>query len=217
MAGSVAGHGECLWEIGDIVKAVEEWETSHSASYFIEGETMQLSGDLSQVSILTRRMVLRSSAAADANDAFAESNAAIARFMSWNPPASRDEYDAIHKTILAQMLAGENLSLTLRLSATGEFLGSAGLHPADEDLLETGIWVKQSAQGRGYGREAVAAVVAWASQRFRPSGLLWPVVDENIPSRRLVESLEGQIVGSRRRQKAGDIDRTLLLYRIPVR
>jgi RimJ/RimL family protein N-acetyltransferase len=177
---------------------------------------MQLSGDLSQVAISSPRLTLRSSTAADDDEAFAESNAAIARFMSWNPPASREEFDGIRKAILAQMLVGEGLSLAVRLSSTGEFLGSAGLHPANADLLETGIWIKQSAQRRGYGREAVAAVVAWASHRFRPSGLLWPVVDENIPSRRLVESLGGQIIGSRRRQKAGDVERTLLLYRIPV-
>jgi RimJ/RimL family protein N-acetyltransferase len=177
---------------------------------------MQLSGDLSEVSISSPRLILRSSSAADDDEAFAEGNAAIARFMSWNPPASREDFDGSRKAILAQMLAGEGLSLTVRLSSTGEFLGVTSLHPADADLLETGIWIKQSAQRRGYGREAIAAVVAWASSRFRPSGLLWPVVDENIPSCRLVESLGGQIIGSRRRQKAGDIERTLLLYRIPA-
>jgi RimJ/RimL family protein N-acetyltransferase len=177
---------------------------------------MLLSGDLSHVAITSSRLALRSSTAADGDEAFAEGNAAIARFMSWNPPASRDEFDGIHRAILAQMVTGENLSLTVRLMATREFLGSAGLHPADADLLETGIWIKRSAQRQGYGREAVAAVVAWASRRFRPSGLLWPVVDENLASRRLVESLGGQIIGARRRQKPGDIERTLLLYRIPV-
>jgi RimJ/RimL family protein N-acetyltransferase len=177
---------------------------------------MDLSGDLSQVSISSPRLVLRSSTAADDDEAFAEANAAIARFMSWNPPASREEFDGTRRAILAQMSAGEGLSLAVRLSSTREFLGSAGLHPADEDLLETGVWIKQSAQRQGYGREAVAAVVAWASCTFQPSGLLWPVVDENIPSRRLVESLGGQIIGSRKRQKAGDIERTLLLYRIPA-
>jgi hypothetical protein len=42
-------------------------------------------------------------------------------------------------------------------------------------------------------------------------------VDENLASRRLAESLGGQIIGARRRQKPGDIERALLLYRIPVR
>jgi RimJ/RimL family protein N-acetyltransferase len=177
---------------------------------------MQLWGDLSHVSIASPRLILRSSTAADDDEAFAEANAAIAHFMSWSPPASREEFDGNRRATFARMLAGEDLSLAVRLSSTGEFLGFAGLHSADDDWLETGIWIKQSAQRRGYGQEAVAAVLAWASRRFRPSGLLWPVVDENVPSRRLVESLGGEMIGSRRRQKAGDVERTLLLYRIPV-
>src|SRR6516162_7123577 len=71
-------------------------------------------------------------------------------------------------------------------------------------------------KGRGYGREAVAAVIGWASEKFHPSGFLWPVVDENIPSRRLAEALRGKIIGTRQRHKAGDKARKLLLYRIPA-
>jgi RimJ/RimL family protein N-acetyltransferase len=109
------------------------------------------------------------------------------------------------------------LSLVIRLTSTNEFIGRAGLHPADDStLLETGIWIKESAQGRGFGREAVAAVIMWASETFHPSGFLYPVVDENIPSRRLAEALRGEIIGTRYRQKAGDKDRKLMLYRIPA-
>lgn len=115
------------------------------------------------------------------------------------------------------MKAGTQLGLVIRLTATNEFIGSAGLHPADDEWLETGVWIKEEAQGRGYGREAVATVVEWASALFHPSGFLWPVVDENMPSRRLAESLGSEIIGTRRRQKAGDISRMLLLYCLPTR
>jgi len=42
------------------------------------------------------------------------------------------------------------------------------------------------------------------------------VVDENTPSRRLAEALGGEIIGTRRRRKPGDVERRLLLYRIPA-
>jgi RimJ/RimL family protein N-acetyltransferase len=177
---------------------------------------MLLSGDLSHIEIASSRLILRSTTSADADDAFGEGTASIARFMSWNLSASRDEFDGIVRAMMTQAASGENLNLTVRLLSTGEFLGIAGLHSADLSFLETGIWIKQSAQRLGYGREAIAAVVAWASIKFQPSGLLWPVVDENLASRRLAESLGGQIIGTRRRQKDGDIARTLLIYRIPV-
>ena len=82
--------------------------------------------------------------------------------------------------------------------------------------LESGVWIKESAQGRGYVREAVAAVIKWASERFHPSGFLYPVVDENTPSRRLAEALRGEVIGTRQRHQAGDKKRRLLLYRIPA-
>ena len=177
---------------------------------------MVLSGDLSQTLITSARLTLRASRAADAAESFAESNARIAKYMSWNPPASEKELKAMARVRFSNMKAGRELNLVIRLTSTNEFIGRASLHPADADLLETGVWIKESAQGRGYGREAVAAVIKWASEKFHPSRFLYPVVDENTRSCRLAEALRGEIIGTRQRQKAGDRNRKLLLYCIPV-
>ena len=114
------------------------------------------------------------------------------------------------------MKAGRELHLVIRHTITNEFIGRKGLNPADAALLETGVWIKESAQSRGYGREAVAAVIKWVSERFHPSGFLYPVVDENTPSPRLAEALRGEVIGTQQRHKAGDKKRTLLLYQIPA-
>jgi RimJ/RimL family protein N-acetyltransferase len=175
-----------------------------------------LSGDLSRIRITSNRLVLRSITASDAVESFAEANATIARFMSWNAPASLEDFEVIWRKRLTNMAAGRELSLVILLASTEEFLGRASLHPADDTLLETGLWIKRSAQGFGYGREAVASLIAWAARRFRPSGFLYPVVDENTPSRRLAAALGGEIIGTRRTRKPGDVERRLLLYRIPA-
>ena len=177
---------------------------------------MVLSGDLSQTLITSARLTLRAFTAADAAETFAEANARIAKFMSWNPSASETEFKVIWQEHISNMKAGKGLHLVIRLTGTNEFIGRAGLNSADADLLETGVWIKESAQGQGYGREAVAALIKWASEKFHPSGFLYPVVDENTPSRRLAEALRGEIIGTRQRHKAGDKDRTLLLYCIPA-
>jgi RimJ/RimL family protein N-acetyltransferase len=177
---------------------------------------MLLSGDLSHTFITSARLSMRAFTAADAAESFAEANDHVAKFMSWNPPASETEFRTIWQGGISDMKTGKGLHLVIRLTSTNEFIGTAGLHPADTTLLETGLWIKESAQGRGYGREAVAAVIKWASERFHPSGFLYPVVDENTPSRRLAEALGGEVIGSRQRQKAGDKDRKLLLYCIPA-
>ena len=177
---------------------------------------MVLSGDLSHTLITSARMALRAFKAADAAESFEEASATIARFMSWTPPASETEFKTIWQRHLSQMKVGTELHLVIRLTRTDEFVGRAGLHPADGTMLETGVWIKESAQGHGYGREAVAAVIKWAGEKFRPSGFLYPVVDENIPSRRLAEALGCKIIGTRQRRKPGDKERKLLLYHIPV-
>jgi len=178
---------------------------------------MVMSGDLLRTLIASERLTLRAFTAADAADSYGEVTARIAKFMSWSPPTSEREFETISQGQLSNMKAGKELHLVIRLTSTNEFVGRMGLHPADAALLETGIWVKQSAQRHGYGREAVVALIKWASARFQPSGFLWPVVEENTPSRGLAECLGGEIIGTRRRRKAGDMERTLLLYRIPVR
>jgi RimJ/RimL family protein N-acetyltransferase len=176
---------------------------------------MILSGDLSHVLITSTRLTLRSFTAADSVESFAEVNDRIAQYMSWNPP-SPEEHEAIVQWHIASMKAGGDLGMVLRLSTTNEFIGRASLEPADGTLLETGIWIKEAAQGIGYGREAIAALTRWASETFHPSGFLWPVVDENAPSRKLAEALRGEIIGTRQRQKPGDVARTLLLYCLPA-
>jgi RimJ/RimL family protein N-acetyltransferase len=112
---------------------------------------MVLSGDLSQTLITSARLALRAFKAADVAESFKESSAVIAQFMSWNPPASEKEYETIWQGRLSQMKAGTELSLVIRLNSTDEFVGAAGLHPADDTMLETGVWIKESAQGHGYG------------------------------------------------------------------
>jgi RimJ/RimL family protein N-acetyltransferase len=177
---------------------------------------MVLSGDLSHTLITSARLALRAFKAADAAESFEEASATIARFMSWNPPAWERGFETIWQGHLSQMKLGTELHLVIRLNSTDEFVGRAGLHQVDGAMLETGVWIKESAQGHGYGREAVAAVIKWAGEKFRPSGFLYPVVDENTPSRKLAEALGGKIIGTRRRHKLGDKERKLLVYHIPA-
>jgi RimJ/RimL family protein N-acetyltransferase len=178
---------------------------------------MLLSGDLSETCIASARLTLRAFTAADATDSFAAITPNVTRYMSWNVPESEDAHHAVCEAMVADAKAGRQLSLVVRDPGTSAFIGVTGLHPAEGDLLETGLWLAESAWGRGFGREAVGAVVAWASSVFQPAGFLYPVVDENVASRRIAEVLGGEIVGTRQRQKPGDVMRTLLVYRIPAR
>jgi len=65
----------------------------------------------------------------------------------------------------------------------------AGLHDIGIPEPTVGIWIKESAHRLGYGRESIAAIMKWASAEVGARALIYPVVEQNIPSRRLAESL----------------------------
>jgi RimJ/RimL family protein N-acetyltransferase len=113
------------------------------------------------------------------------------------------------------MEAGTDLPLVVRLQATGEFLGVAGLHNLTSAEPEVGIWIKEQAHGCGYGREAVATAIAWASRELGVAGIIYPVVVENRASRRLAESLGGVLVGTRTMRKQSGAVFDQVVYRIP--
>src|SRR5262245_41091997 len=136
---------------------------------------MKAAGDLRTVSITSARLHLRAFTPKDAPEAFALVTPALTRFMGWDPSPSLPAFSTIWRAWLPAMAAGTDLALAVRLKETREFLGMAGLHRIDCPQPEIGIWIRESAHGLGYGREAVAAVIAWAAGRFRPAGFVYPV------------------------------------------
>lgn len=164
----------------------------------------------SKVEITTERLVLKPYSAQDADDIFSCITPTLTRFMSWDMPASRQEFDLVCQSWLAAIQGGTELTFAIRMRSTARFLGVEGLHRMQTTTPELGIWIREDCHGCGYGREAVAAVTAWASSRFSPAHFLYPVAEENGASRRIAESLGG--VESRRQVKR---KYTAVIYHIP--
>ena len=112
------------------------------------------------------------------------------------------------------MCAGTDVHFVVRVKPTLAFLGMAGLHNTSAAEPETGIWIRESQHGYGYGREAIAAVISFASRDKR--AVIYPVVEQNDSSRRLAQRLGGVIVGTRLLRKAGGVKHPEVVYRIPA-
>ena len=76
---------------------------------------------------------------------------------------------------------------------TGEFLGCIGLHHIDQNDPEVGIWIKKSAHGSKYGLEAIKALKEWADNYLEYEYIRYPVVGDNIASRKIPEVLGGKV------------------------
>jgi RimJ/RimL family protein N-acetyltransferase len=172
--------------------------------------------DLSSVSLSSQRLVLKSFTSDDAREAFEGATPTIARFMSWEPAPSLEAFAPIWQSWLPRMRAGTDVSFVVRAKPSLEFLGVAGLHNTAAAEPEAGIWIKEPQHGHGYGREAVAMIVAFAANDLGKRAVVYPVVELNAPSRRLAESLGGRIIGTRLLRKAGGIEHPEIVYRIPA-
>jgi RimJ/RimL family protein N-acetyltransferase len=172
--------------------------------------------DLRAVAIESKRLSLRSFTGADAAESFAAATVVITRFMGWDPSPSPAAFAEVWQEWLPRMAAGTDLVLTVRLLLTGEFLGVAGLHRIGNPEPELGIWIKEKAQGIGYGREAVAAAIAWAARALASTSFEYPVAVDNRRSRRVAESLGGILVGTRMLRKPSGVMLDEVVYRIPA-
>jgi RimJ/RimL family protein N-acetyltransferase len=124
----------------------------------------------------------------DAQEVFGCITPPIAKFMPWEPP-SWSEYVTLDNR---------------------ECLGMASLEDADSVSPELGFWLKESAHGKGFGREVVAALVEWGHATLGKGSFIYPVAVQNIASRRIAENLHGEIIGNRTNPKYDSV-----VYRIP--
>src|SRR5262249_46574804 len=150
--------------------------------------------------------------AADADEVFDAVTPSLTRFLAFEPSPSRAAFAEVWRPWLPQMARGTHLYLVVRLAGSREFLGVAGLRDVGGPEPEVGIWIKEPAQRRGYGSEAVRAMIDWAARRPETESFLYPVAAENQRSRRIAERLGGDAIATRDNPKFT----TTVLYRIPV-
>jgi ribosomal-protein-serine acetyltransferase len=69
---------------------------------------------------------------------------------------------------MAEWLTRVNVSLSIWDAASGRYLGGIGLHPRNWEVryFSIGYWLRQSAEGHGYVREAVRLVTDFAFEHL---------------------------------------------------
>lgn len=167
------------------------------------------------IAFTSTRLSLKAFVPEDAREVFAAATPTLARYMRWDPAPSFDAFAKICQDWLPMMVEGTNVYFVVRLKTSQGFLGMTGLHNISASEPETGIWIKEEKHRNGYGREAVAAVISFACRALGKRAVVYPVVEENGPSRRLAQSLGGKIIAKRLFRKDGGIEYPEVVYRIP--
>lgn len=161
---------------------------------------------LKNLLIESERLKLIPTSEGYANDIFREFTDEITQFMY--PRTSETIDDTLDFITLSKqkMEKGEELQVVILNKITGEFLGHGGITRINTDTPELGIWIKKSAHGNKYGREAVILLKDWAEKNLKYKYLMYPVDKRNISSRKIAESLGGVIEAEyKKNNMAGNI------------
>lgn len=161
------------------------------------------------ISITTRRLRMQPFRPEDADEAYACITPTLTRYMAFEPAESPAAFAEIWQSWLPKIASGEDITFVIRHD--GAFIGFCGLHRTGDLQPELGIWIRESAHGLGYGREAVEAVAHWASAHLPALAYIYPVATENTASRRIAEGLGGTIIGRRDTAKYPAV-----VYQIPA-
>jgi [ribosomal protein S5]-alanine N-acetyltransferase len=149
--------------------------------------------DLTKVVIETDRLKLIPTSLKYAPEIFKEFTKQITTYMHPKAPKEIKETEAFINSSVQKIENGEELQVVILDKKTGEFLGHGGITKLKTDTPELGIWIKKSAHGNKYGREAVKALKEWVEHNLKYKYIIYPVDKRNIPSRKIAESLGGVV------------------------
>ena len=93
---------------------------------------------------------------------FSEFTHEITTYMYPAPATEISQTEEFIATAIKDLREGSHFQLVILAKDSQEFFGCAGLHHLDCNTPEMGIWVKKSAHGKGYGKEAMIAIKNWA-------------------------------------------------------
>lgn len=142
----------------------------------------------------TERLLLQPIAPEYREVIFKEFTPEIATHMMPQPAKEIAETKAFITSSIEKMNAGKEITCVIIKKTTGEFLGCSGLHNIDSAVPEPGIWLKKSAHGYGYGREAIGGLKKWADTNLQYDSFSYPVAPDNTASRKIPLALGGVVV-----------------------
>ena len=169
--------------------------------------------------VITERLILRAYVESDADaiiEAIDESRAELTAWMAW-APAMRTVGDARRFVRHSEdaRVAGDDFGLGIFLRKSGRYLGGTGFHRPNWAVpsIEIGYWMRTSAVGKGYVREAVKGLTRVGFGQLGLKRMAITCASTNDRSRRVAEAVGYQLEGRLRnadRMPNGELRDTLV-------
>lgn len=149
--------------------------------------------DLDHIQLETERLRLVPAHMDHAQAIFEEFTPEITTYMQPKPATKLEDSQAFIRSTTQKRQAGEEVAFAILDKQTSEYLGNCGAHKLNTRTPELGIWIKKSAHGKKFGREAVTVVKQWIDAHIPYDYIIYPVAEANIASRKIPESLGGVV------------------------
>jgi RimJ/RimL family protein N-acetyltransferase len=165
--------------------------------------------------LVTERLLLRRSSAEDAETISAyRSDPDVNRYQGWkrtDPEGVRREIEEMAGRAPGE--AGGWVQLSVEERGSGLLVGDVGLSLAEAEpgVIKVGYTIAPEFQGRGYGTEAVRALVAYALDTLGADIVRAYTDAENVPSIRVAEKVGMRLV---ERFEGHDGDEVWLRYEL---
>lgn len=149
--------------------------------------------NLFKVKIKSKRIKLVPTSDIYAQEMHNEFTPEITKYMMPKALENIEETHDYLKTTKSRMEKGDDLILTILKNENNEYLGQCGIHKLKSLTPSFGIWIKKSAHGNNYGKEAIQLAKDWCDKNLNYKYITYPVDKRNIGSRKIAESLNGVI------------------------
>lgn len=150
--------------------------------------------DFTSIQIDCERIVLQSISKKYCTEIFNEFTPDITKYMFPKPAEKIEETQIFISQSINNMKNKNELIFVILNKKNNEFLGCCGLHSRkNHDTPELGIWIKKDAHGNKFGLEAIIHLTSWSIKNIEFSYFIYPVDEANIASRKIAESLNGEV------------------------
>lgn len=138
--------------------------------------------------------------------------AEVTKYMYAKPCESDEEAHEIVQQAIKGLEEGTHLQMAIVAAESGEFLGCCALHQCYTKTPELAIWIKQEAQGYGYGLEAVQAMIEWVKGYREIEYVRYPVDRRNTASRRIAESYGARMLEGSKVKSLSGVELDIVTY-----
>ena len=144
---------------------------------------------------------------------FREFTEEITRYQYPDVFPSLEAANEVLSGFVQEMEQGNMLELVV-LAKNGEFLGSMEVFGIREKTPEIGLWLKSSAQGKGYGYEALREMMDYLGQTQKYEYIIYEADLRNTPSIRLAERFHYEKGENERITTDSGKELTMQIYRL---